>query len=62
VNACEPYSLTAAPAFRAVDALSGRVAEADMELERLREENAGLRCRVEELESERDSWRARTGR
>lgn len=49
-----PPSITSARAFRAVDALSGRVAEADAEVERLREENAGLRCRVDELGAERD--------
>lgn len=49
-----PPSITSAGAFRQVDALSGRVAESDAEVERLREENAELRCHVDELEAERD--------
>lgn len=47
-----PYTI--GPAFRAVDQLSGDIADQAAENARLTDENTELRCRVDELIDERD--------
>lgn len=49
--------LVAAPLYRAVDAFTGEVRDLAAECARLSDENAELRCRVDELTAERDEWR-----